>query len=146
MLKIAIVCGGGFSSSSLAAHMEKQVKENHLEDKVSFEFIPIAHLLDRMNEVDIAMVCPHMEYEIRKHAGDFTIPVTIIPPRLYGLMLARDYIEDAEDLIEIWKKGTDTNYVKFPDEPRPLSVKRTVSHRRWLKGETADFKKLMQDA
>lgn len=146
MLKIAICCGGGFSSSALALHMEKQVKENNLEDKVSFIFIPIAHLLDRMKEVDIAMVCPHMEYEVRKHAKDFTIPVTIIPPRLYGLMNARDYIEDAEDLIEIWKQGTPDNYVKFPDEPRPLAVKRTVSHRRSLKGETADFHKLMHEA
>ncbi|MDD6674241.1 MAG: hypothetical protein PUE57_01100, partial [Lactimicrobium massiliense] len=61
MLKIAICCGGGFSSSALAAHLEKEVSRLHLEDQVQFIFIPIVHLLERMNEVDIAMVCPHCE-------------------------------------------------------------------------------------
>ena len=36
MLKIAICCGGGFSSSALAAHMEKEVSHLHLEDQIQF--------------------------------------------------------------------------------------------------------------
>lgn len=141
MLRIAICCGGGFSSSALAAHLEKETKEKHLEDRASFIFIPIQHLLERMNEADIAMVCPHMEWKVREDADKYTIPVTIIPPRLYGLMPARDFIEDAEELYDKWKHGA-KNMVTFEDEPRPLAVRRTTSHRRWLNGETADFNNL----
>lgn len=141
MLKIAICCGGGFSSSALAAHMEKEVKENHMEERVQFIFIPSVHLADRQDEVDIAMVCPHMEWNVKQEKDRYHIPVTVIPPKLYGLMNARDYIEDAEDLVALWKDGAE-NIIHFPDEPRPLMVKRDVSHRRWLRGEHADYSKM----
>lgn len=141
MLRIAICCGGGFSSSALATHLEKESEEKGLGERASFIFIPIDHLLDRMNEVDVAMVCPHMEFKVRQDAPKYTIPVTIIPPRLYGLMPAVDFIEDAEDIYELWKNGT-KNMVTFPDEPRPLAVKRTLSHRRMLAGEKTDFSKI----
>lgn len=141
MLRIAICCGGGFSSSALATHLEKESEVKGLKERASFIFIPIDHLLDRMNEVDIAMVCPHMEFKVRQDAPKYTIPVTIIPPRLYGLMPAVDFIEDAEDIYDLWKNGA-KNMVTFPDEPRPLAIKRTLSHRRKLAGEKTDFSKL----
>lgn len=141
MLRIAICCGGGFSSSALATHLEKESEEKGLGERANFIFIPIDHLLDRMDEVDIAMVCPHMEFKVRQDAPKYTIPVTIIPPRLYGLMPALDFIEDAEDIYDLWKNGA-KNMVTFPDEPRPLAVKRTLSHRRKLAGEKTDFSKI----
>ena len=142
MIRIAVCCGGGFSSSALALHLEKEVKEKNLQDRVSFIFIPISQLAARQDEADIAMVCPHMEFKVREdsRAGVYHIPVTIIPPRLYGLMPVSDFLDDAEDLLELWKNGG-KNMMTFPDEPRPLTVRRTVSHRRWLKGEKADFNK-----
>lgn len=142
MIRIAICCGGGFSSSALAAHLEREVAAKNLQEKVSFVFIPIGQLVRRQDEADIAMVCPHMEFRVRQDsaAGNYHIPVAVIPPRLYGLMPVLDYIDDAEDLLELWKQGA-KNMITFPDEPRPLAVQRTVSHRRWLKGEKADFKK-----
>ena len=87
-----------------------------------------------MDEVDIAMVCPHSEMRVRQNAPKYIIPVIVIPPRLYGLMPAQNFIEDAEDLYELWKNGA-KNMVTFPDEPRPLAVRRTLSHRRYLNGE-----------
>ena len=45
MLRIAICCGGGFSSSTMAAHLNKQLKEKQLEgwkeesDKEENDFI-----------------------------------------------------------------------------------------------------------
>ena len=48
--------------------------------------------------------------------------------------------EDAEDIYDLWKNGA-KNMVTFPEEPRPLAVKRTISHRRWLNGEKTDFTK-----
>ncbi len=138
MLRIAICCGGGFSSSALAAHLEQEVKAKNLSDRASFIFIPISKLVARQGEVDVAMVCPHMEWKVRDDSekGLYNIPVTIIPPRLYGLMPADDFMDDAEDIVELWNKGG-KNMMTFDDEPRPLAVKRTVSHRRWLKGESA---------
>lgn len=141
MIRIAICCGGGFSSSALAAHLDKEVQEKNLSGRARFIFIPIGQLVKRQDEVDIAMVCPHMEFKVREDSrkGLYRIPVTIIPPRLYGLMPADDFMDDAEDILELWKQGG-TNMMTFPDEPRPLAVRRTVSHRRWLKGESREFK------
>jgi hypothetical protein len=87
------------------------------------------------------MACPHTEWKVKEDSkkGLYHIPVTIIPPRLYGLMPADDFVDDAEDILELWKQGG-TNMMTFPDEPRPLAVRRTVSHRRWLKGESKEFK------
>ena len=144
MIRIAICCGGGASSSALAAHMDAEVKKRNMQDSVKFIFIPIHRLLDRMDEADIAMVCPHAEYKVGQDAAKYTIPVTVIPPRLYGLMPAMDYIEDAEDLLALWNEGA-KNMVTFPEEPRPLAVKRTTSHRRWLNGESADFHKIANE-
>ncbi len=138
MLRIAICCGGGFSSSTLAAHLEKQSKERNLGELATFTFIPINSLPKRQDEVDIAMVCPHSEWKVRQDAGLYHIPVTVIPPRLYGLMPAQDFIEDAIDLKALWDAGK-KNPMTFDDEPRPLAVRRMTSHRRWLNGETADF-------
>lgn len=142
MIRIAICCGGGFSSSALAAHLEREVIAHSLQEHVSFIFIPIGQLVQRQDEADIAMVCPHMEFKVRQDsaAGSYHIPVTVIPPRLYGLMPVLDFVDDAEDLLELWKQGGQ-NMMTFPDEPRPLAVQRMVSHRRWLRGEKADLKK-----
>lgn len=141
MIRIAICCGGGFSSSALAAHLDKEVQEKNLSGRARFIFIPIGQLVKRQDEADIAMVCPHMEFKVREDSrkGLYRIPVTIIPPRLYGLMPADDFMDDAEDILKLWKQGG-TNMMTFPDEPRPLAVRRTVSHRRWLKGESRVFK------
>lgn len=131
MFRIAICCGGGFSSSALASHLGKGLEELGLQEEVSFIFIPINALVKRQNEVDIAMVCPHSEYVVKREAKNYKIPVTVIPPRLYGLMPTRDFIEDAQDLYELWKGGRQ-NPMTFEDEPKPLAVKRGISHRRML--------------
>lgn len=136
MLRIGICCLGGFSSSALVNHLQEDLKKLGLEDQVSFVFIPYSKLLERESEVDIGMVCPHSETYAKANAAKHSIPVTVIPTRLYGLMSAQAFIEDAEDLLELWKKGM-PNLVHFEEEPRPLVVKRLVSHRRWLKGEKA---------
>ena len=44
MLRIAICCGGGFSSSTMAAHLNKQLEEKGLTDEVFLEFIPFGNL------------------------------------------------------------------------------------------------------
>lgn len=140
MLKILICCGGGFSSSALAAHLEKEVQEKNLQDRASFEFVPFIHLKDRKEPYDIAMLCPHLQSEMfRLKTAVYPSPLYFIPPRLYGLMNAECFIEDAEDILAIWKENPST-VALFPDEPRPLAVRRMTSHRRWLDAQKAGTK------
>ena len=61
-------------------------------------------------------------------------PFYVIPTRLYGLMAAEEFIEDAEDAIEGWKE-TGMNPFHFEGEETAIRVMRTVSHRKWLKSQ-----------
>ena len=146
MIRIAICCGGGFSSSTMAAHLNGQLKEKGLEDEVFLEFIPFGNLYgggevafssgvmtDRQDEVDVALLCPHLEYPAKTAVkeGKIRIPLFILPMRMYGLVDIENFVEEAEDVLELWNNGT-PNVVTFPDEPRSMTAPRTVSHRRWL--------------
>jgi PTS system cellobiose-specific IIB component len=142
MIRIAICCGGGFSSSTLVSHMQKTIEKEGLQEKAVFEFIPFVHLKERQKEVDIAMLCPHLEWAAKQHVAEFQIPLYVIPPKLYGLMPAEDFIEDAEDILKLWQEHP-CNVMHFPDEPRPLAITRMVSHRRMLRGEKADLNHIL---
>lgn len=128
-LRIAVCCGGGFSSSALAKRMQKEAERKGLTDRVNFRYVPFIDLEGAQDEFDVAMLCPHLQYKAVEVADRFRIPLYIIPPRLYGMMPAEDLLEDAEDVCAIWGE-THTNLVAFPDDPPALSIKRTRSHRR----------------
>ena len=110
MLRVAICCGGGFSSSTMAEHLNKQLKAKGLEDKVFLEFIPFANLYgddsafitgtnrDRQDEVDVALLCPHLEFDAKRAvaANKLHIPIFLLPMRLYGLVDVENLIEEAE--------------------------------------------------
>lgn len=145
MLRIAICCGGGFSSSTMAAHLNKQLAESRFKDDVTLEFIPFSGLwggasafiggnqTERQDNVDVALCCPHLEFPAKDAAkqGKLRIPVFILPMRLYGQIDIENVVEEAEDVLELWRNGT-PNPVVFPDEPRSMTSTRAVSHRRWL--------------
>ena len=140
MLRIAICCGGGFSSSTMAAHLNKQLAESEHKDDVFLEFIPFSGLwgeaaafhsgrqTERQDSVDVALCCPHLEYPAKDAAkqGKLRIPVFILPMRLYGQIDIDGVVEEAEDVLELWNNGT-PNPVVFPDEPRSMTAMRTVS-------------------
>ena len=149
MLRIAICCGGGFSSSTMAAHLNKQLEEKGLTDEVFLEFIPFGNLYgggevafssgvqrDRQDEVDVALLCPHLEYPADRAVkeGKIRIPLFVLPMRMYGLVDIENFIEEAEDVLELWNNGAQ-NVITFPDEPRSMVAPRTVSHRRWVAGK-----------
>lgn len=145
MLRIAICCGGGFSSSTMAAHLNKQLEESAYKDDVFLEFIPFSalwgesaafiggNLTERQDEVDVALCCPHLEYPAKDAAkqGKLRIPVFILPMRLYGQINIEGVVEEAEDVLELWRNGAQ-NPITFPDEPRSMNAMRNVSHRRWV--------------
>lgn len=145
VLRIAICCMGGFSSSTMAAHLNGQVAAKHLEDKVFLEYVPFFSLIEngvgtgktnRQEEVDVALLCPHLEFDAQRadKAGQLSIPVFVLPMRLYGQANIEDLIEDAEDVLELWKPG-DSYVVQFPDEPRSMVATRAVSHRKWVSSQ-----------
>ena len=81
----------------------------------------------------MALCCPHLEFPAKSAAkqGKLRIPVFILPMRLYGQIDIEGVIEEAEDVLELWRNGT-PNPIVFPDEPRSVTATRNVSHRRWL--------------
>lgn len=92
-------------------------------------FIPFGRLKNRQEEVNIAMLCPHLAWGAFKNPAWYHIPLYVIPPRMYGLVSAQYFKEDAEDILELWTKHPSQTMV-FGDEPRPLSIQRLIFHRR----------------
>lgn len=130
MIRIAICCGEGFASGFLSRHLaEATIKEN-LQDKVQFVFIPFYQLYDRQSEVDIAMALPHIHPQVQSDGREYSIPIYIIPYKVVIKPGAGEYLEDAEDLLELAQgKG---GLICFPGEERFQYVNRLVSHRRYL--------------
>lgn len=146
MLKMVISCGGGMSSSALSVEMKKEIKERGWEDKVQIEFLAFPLLIKQKDlafpiqfdeqsiDFDIAFLCPHLRYHVQnalKQKVDLDVPMYIMPIQMYGRMKLEELMEDAQDLLEIYK-GSDEKLLHFPDE-EILVTKRNTSHRRWLK-------------
>jgi len=114
--------------------LNKSAAEKGLGDEVEFVYKPfdfggIGGLVDT---VDIVMLCPHLAHNAKQLADKYPdTPFYVIPTRLYGLMAAEEFIEDAEDAIEGWKE-TGMNPFHFEGEKTAIRVMRTVSHRKWL--------------
>lgn len=128
MLRIAISCGEGFSSGFLAGHLSSLVQKEQLQDQVSFVRIPFPELEERQDEVDIAMIMPHIEPQAKASAAKFNIPLYIIPFKAVVAVKAEAFMEDAEDILSFGKTGI----VGFPGEERTVNVKRLTSHRTWM--------------
>ncbi|MBR2811795.1 MAG: hypothetical protein IKD69_10475 [Solobacterium sp.] len=129
MLRIAISCGEGFSSGFLAQHLEQEVVKKGMEKDVSFIFIPFYQLEERQDEVDIAMIMPHIEPQIKDNGSAFRIPLYVVPFKVIVKPGVIAFIEDAEDILAMGRSGL----VHFPGEERTQSVSRLISHREWAK-------------
>lgn len=135
MFRMVICCGGGMSSSSLVNNMNKQVKERGMESEVSIQFQPFHDLEAHIDEFDVALLCPHLLHSAKQkvEAGLYTtLPLYMIPPRMYGLMNFDELYEDALDIVEIFKKNP-VNLCHFEGEESVLSIKRMVSFRKFSK-------------
>ncbi|MDO4415670.1 MAG: hypothetical protein Q4C20_11400 [Erysipelotrichaceae bacterium] len=132
MLRIMVTCGGGFSSSALVTHLNNDAKEKGFADEVEFVYKPFdfGGIGGLVNEVDIVMLCPHLAHNAKDLAAKYpNKPFYVIPTRLYGLMSAEDFYEDAQDAIAGWKE-TGMNPFHFEGEQTAIRVMRTVSHRK----------------
>ena len=129
MLRIAICCGEGFASGFLSRHLAESTVKEQLQDKVSFIFIPFYQLYDRQDEVDIAMLMPHIEPMAKSDTKEYRIPLYIIPFKVVIMPPAADYLSDAEYIMEL--TGGKGGLFYFPGEERTAFVKRLGSRRKW---------------
>ena len=89
-------------------------------NSTTFEFFMTCCLSFSLSELEIFVF-----FTIRKGSS------------LWTLLSFRRFFFHTTVLFDAYAK----NMVTFPEEPRPLAVKRTISHRRWLNGEKTDFTK-----
>ncbi len=132
MIKILICCLGGFSSSAMSVKMSKEIIEKGYENQVSINFQPFSLSHDVMSQYDVIMCCPHLKFEIgsfMKKYDDIDTPIYLLPPKMYGSMNVEDVYEDAQDIIEGFKK-TQMNPFHFPNEDNVLRIKRMHSYRK----------------
>ena len=119
---------GCFSSSYVTTRMQKQIKENHLENQVQVDFSPFSLMHEVIDQYDVVMCCPHLLMEIKLHFKDTGVPLYVLPPRMYGLMKLTEIVDDAKGVIDIYKQ-TKQNPVYFPGEENILRVTRINSYR-----------------
>ncbi len=136
MLRILLCCGGGFSSSAITVRMQNEIKDRGLEDQYSIDFYPLGlaedmYIKNESFDYDIIICCPHLTLHVDRmmNSGvEYNIPIYILPPKMYGMMILDEIIADCEDVIEMYKKHP-VNPVHFPGEERIMKVKRGVAYR-----------------
>ncbi len=136
MLKIILCCGGGFSSSAIAARMQKEIEQRGLQNEYSIDFYPLEvagerYAENKLNQYDIAILCPHLKMviaRILKTNAKFNMPIYLLPPKIYGNMKLDVILADCEDIIELYKNGAE-NPVHFPGEENLLRITRGVAYR-----------------
>lgn len=129
MLKILLCCGGGFSSSYVTQRMKKEIIEHHLENEVDIEFSPFSIVLEKIDEFDIMVCCPHLNIYVKQLLAktDVSIPIYILPPRMYGKMEIEEIYQDARDLVDMFQQGA-LNPVHFPGEENVLRITRAYAY------------------
>ncbi len=123
-MKIIIACGGGFSSSHLVTHLNKEAKTLGLD--VTFEFLHSVKKSD-VKKYDVVMCCPHLKYTLPKLIDTYElhyVPVYVIPPKMYGIIHADVLLTDALSIKEQFASSR-INPFYFPGEENIMRVKRT---------------------
>ncbi|MFV0395352.1 MAG: PTS sugar transporter subunit IIB [Coprobacillaceae bacterium] len=128
MIRILLCCGGGFSSSALATKMKKDIITEGMEEKVDIDFYPFTIAKDKYQDYDIIMCCPHLKMYIKEFIERIkpTIPLYVLPPRMYGMMNIKELYQDAKDVVSMYKE-TNTNPICFPGKENTLRVTRDVA-------------------
>lgn len=130
-IRACICCGGGFSSSTMADHIAKGIVDYQLQDAIDIEFCPFQLVQTRLDQYDILILCPHLQYEVkqfnRKHKEP-VIPMYLLPIKMYGPCDVQELYWDVVDILDLYKQNP-VCPVQFPDENNCLKVKRTSAYR-----------------
>ena len=86
MIRVLLCCGGGFSSSYVAERMKKEIIAKNLSDQLEMEFSPFSLVLEKIDNFDIIICCPHLNIYVKQllEKTDVQVPIYILPPRMYG--------------------------------------------------------------
>lgn len=125
-MKIVIACGGGFSSSHLVNHLNKEAKSLGID--AVFDFLH--QVKKELKNYDVIMCCPHLKYTIPSMIKKYdlhNVPVYVIPPKMYGIMDAEALLKDAIDIVQRFKDNP-VNPFYFPGEENILRVQRTCAY------------------
>ncbi|MBU3160444.1 PTS sugar transporter subunit IIB [Clostridium frigoris] len=101
MIKIALFCAAGMSTSLLVTKMEKAAKAKGLE--VEIEAFPEAQMSKHLDGVAVALLGPQIRYVLpraQKTCGALGIPVAVIASIDYGMMNGEKVLESALKLID----------------------------------------------
>ena len=60
MIRVLLCCGGGFSSSYVAERIKKEIIAKNLSDQLEMEFSPFSLVLEKIDNFDIIICCPHL--------------------------------------------------------------------------------------
>ena len=104
MIRVLLCCGGGFSSSYVAERMKKEIIAKNLSNQLEMEFSPFSLVLEKIDNFDIIICCPHLNIYVKQllEKTDVQVPIYILPPRMYGNMEIEEIYQDVIDLLEIY--------------------------------------------
>ncbi len=130
MIRVLLCCGGGFSSSYVAERMKKEIIAKNLSNQLEMEFSPFSLVLEKIDNFDIIICCPHLNIYVKQllEKTDVQVPIYILPPRMYGNMEIEEIYQDVIDLLEIYQQ-THMNSVHFPDEENVLKITRQKAYK-----------------
>lgn len=131
MLRMLVCCGGGFSSSHMAEKMKKEIIAKQKQDEVYVEFAPFSIACrEKIKDFDIMLCCPHLFIAVKNFIKEAnpSIPLYLLPPRIYGTMILEEVMQDAYDLIKIYQ-NTHMNPTHFPGEESVMRIKRAKAYR-----------------
>lgn len=135
MIKAAICCGGGFSSSTMAEHIRKGIEKYNLQDELSIDFCPFLLASKKIDEYDIFILCPHLSRDVQKFNERYCKnkkPLYLLPIRMYGPVDVQELFFDIQDILKLFEREH-TNPVHFPNEENCLKIRRIKAYRNKTK-------------
>ncbi|WP_289197182.1 PTS sugar transporter subunit IIB [uncultured Dubosiella sp.] len=131
MIKAAICCGGGFSSSTMAERIRKGIKHYGLESELSIDFCPFLLASKKIEAYDIFILCPHLSRDVKRFNERYCHdrkPLYVLPIRMYGPVDVQELYWDLIDLLALFAKHP-VNPVHFPGEENALKIRRITAYR-----------------
>lgn len=96
MIKIALFCAAGMSTSVLVSKMEKAAKEKGID--VEIEAFPESQMSKHLDGVSVVLLGPQVRFVLQKAkkiCEPLGIPVDVIAPVDYGMMNGAKVLENA---------------------------------------------------
>ncbi|WP_067515207.1 PTS sugar transporter subunit IIB [Endozoicomonas ascidiicola] len=100
MIKIALCCSAGMSTSMLVKKMQQSAQEKGIEAEINA--YPISDFDDVIEQNDVCLLGPQVRFklaEFQEKAKSYGKPVDSIDPMQYGMMQGDKVLDAAINLI-----------------------------------------------